>query len=233
MCGRTSLAVDPAVLSRRFDAEPGPDVDVQKRYNIAPGDDLLAVQNDAPEAFDLLEWGFVPSWADDPDDGPTPINARSETVAEKPMFREAFEQRRCLIPADGFYEWAGTRGSKQPYRIERVDREPYAYAGLWETWNPPNSGDPRVTCTILTTDANDVVAEVHDRMPVMLEPDDEATWLDGGSVDELQAVCDPYPADELRAYPVSKRVNDPRNDSPDLLEERDIGQQSGLEEFGA
>ncbi len=232
MCGRTSLAIDPDVLKRRFDAQPGPDVDIPMRNNIAPGEDLVAIQNDAPEEFDLLEWGFIPEWADDPKDVPTPINARSETAAEKPMFREAFAKRRCLIPADGFYEWAGTRGSKQPYRIERVDREPYAYAGLWETWTPAD-GDMRVTCTILTTEANDVVGDIHDRMPVMLEPDEESTWLNGAGVDELQAVCDPYPAEEMRAYPVSKRVNNPQNDSADLLEEIDIGEQSGLEEFGS
>lgn len=231
MCGRTSLSVPVDVLTRRFNAQPRSGVEIHPRYNIAPGEDLVAVQNDAPAEFDMLEWGFIPEWADDPDDVPTPINARSETAAEKPMFREAFEERRCLIPADGFYEWAGSRGSKQPYRIERVDRAPYAYAGLWETWTPPE-GAPRVTCTILTTEANAVVDDIHDRMPVILEREEEATWLNGG-VDELQSLCDPYPAAELRAYPVSKRVNNPQNDSPDLLAEIDIGEQSGLDEFGS
>ncbi len=232
MCGRTSLAVDIGWLANRFGALPGDGVEIPQRYNIAPGEDLVVVQNDAPEEIDMIEWGFIPQWADDPDDVPTPINARSETVAEKSMFREAFEQRRCLILADGFYEWAGRRGSKQPYRVERVDREPYAYAGLWESWIPP-SGDARVTCTILTTEANEVVGEIHDRMPVILETADESVWLNGGSVDELQNVCDPYPSEDMRAYPVSKRVNNPENDSPDLLEDIDIGQQSGLDEFGS
>jgi len=217
---------------RRFDAEPRPGSEIPMRYNIAPGEELVAVQNDAPVEFGLLQWGLVPHWADDPDDVPNPINARSETAAEKPMFREAFEERRCLIPADGFYEWSESRGSKQPHRIERVDREPYAYAGLWDTWTASN-GDVRATCTILTTDANDVVGEIHDRMPVMLEPKEEATWLNGAGVDELQAVCDPYPAEEMHAYPVSKRVNNPQNDSPELLKEIDIGEQSGLDEFGS
>jgi len=232
MCGRTSLAVAPDILKRRFDAQPGPGVEIPQRYNIAPGEELVAIQNDAPEEFDLLQWGLLPHWADDPDDVPNPINARSETVAEKPMFREAFKQRRCLIPADGFYEWKGSRGSKHPYRIERVDREPYAYAGLWDSWVSA-SGETRATCTILTTDANDVVGEIHDRMPVMLEPSEEATWLNGGGLDELLSLCDPYPDDELRAYPVSKRVNNPQYDSADLLEEIDIGEQSGLDEFGS
>ncbi|QLG28940.1 SOS response-associated peptidase [Halorarum halophilum] len=231
MCGRTSLAIDPAVLMERFDATPAEDVTIRPRYNIAPRDELLAVQNDAPQEFDLLEWGFLPQWADDPEDVPRPINARSETVAEKSMFREAFEQRRCLLPADGFYEWKGTRGSKQPYRIERPDRSPYAYAGLWETWTSAE-GDPRVTCTILTTEANEVVEPIHDRMPVILEQQHEETWLSGGSKDELQSVLKPYPSDKLHAYPVSKRVNSPGNDSAELLDEIDIGEQSGLGEFG-
>ncbi|QLG28173.1 SOS response-associated peptidase [Halorarum halophilum] len=230
MCGRTSLAIDLTVLTERFDAHPAAGVTIRPRYNIAPRDDLLAIQNDAPAEFDLLEWGFIPQWADDPEEGPQPINARSETVTEKPMFREAFESRRCLIPADGFYEWTGTRGSKQPYRIERPDRSPFAYAGLWETWTPAE-GEPRVTCTILTTDANEVVAPIHDRMPVILEEQHEETWLTGGSPDKLQSVLTPYPSEELHAYPVSTRVNSPRNDSADLLEALDIGDQSGLGDF--
>jgi len=232
MCGRSSLSITVDVLTTRFDAMPAPGVEIQPRHNIAPGQDLAAVQNDAPEEIDMLEWGFIPHWADDPDDVPNPINARSETAHEKPMFKEAFEKRRCLILADGFYEWAGRRGSKQPYRIERVDRDPYAYAGLWETWVAAD-GSSRATCTILTTDANDVVEDIHDRMPVMLEPEEEKIWLNGGGVDELQALCDPYPAEELQAYPVSKRVNNPQYDSPDLLEEVDIDEQAGLDEFGS
>lgn len=231
MCGRTSLAVDPEALRTRFDVEV-PD-DIPRRYNIAPGDDLVAIRNDATESVDVLEWGFIPSWADDPNDVPTPINARSETVAEKSMFRDAFEERRCLILADGFYEWQGSRGSKQPYRIQRADGEPYAYAGLWETWTPPSGGVQRVTCTILTTEANDVVAGIHDRMPVMLEADEESAWVGGADVAELQAMLDPYPESLLKAYPVSKAVNDPDNDSVALLEEIDIGEQSGLSEFGS
>ncbi|QLG63606.1 SOS response-associated peptidase [Halorarum salinum] len=230
MCGRTSLAVDLAVLEERFDARPAEGVTIRPRYNVAPRDDLLVVRNDVPHEFDLLEWGLLPQWADDPEDVPRPINARSETVAEKPMFRDAFESRRCLVPADRFYEWQGTRGSKQPYRIERPDRSPFAYAGLWETWTPAE-GDPRVTCTVLTTDANEVVEPIHDRMPVILEEGNEERWLSEESPDELRSVLKPYPSDELHAYPVSKRVDDPGNDSADLLEEVDVGDQSGLGDF--
>lgn len=244
MCGRTSLFHDTPYLEERFDARAV--ADIPERYNIAPGQDLAVVGDEAPDEIDLFEWGFVPHWADDPADVPSPINARSETAHEKPMFRDAFAERRCLVLADGFYEWKGRRGSKQPYRVERVDGEPYAYAGLWEAWSPTegdaaadggqllsDGGDEtRVTCTILTCDANQVVSDIHDRMPVMLEPEHESRWLDGGDQEELQSVLKPYPDEELRAYPVSKRVNDPSNDSPKVLEEIDIGEQSGLGDFG-
>jgi putative SOS response-associated peptidase YedK len=228
MCGRTSLAVDPAVLEELFDVHVG--VDYRPRYNIAPSDDLLAVRNDDPGEATLLEWGFVPHWVDDPSDAPTPINARSETVHEKRLFEESFRERRCVVFADGFYEWQGQRGNKQPYRIERRDREPFTFAGLWDVWEPADA-PTRATCTILTTDANAVVGEVHDRMPVMLERGEESTWLSGDGPMAWRSVLDAYPDDLLRAYPVSKRVNSPANDDASLLEEVDIGSQSGLDEF--
>lgn len=240
------------LLRSRFGADPTRVAeDYVPRYNIAPSPGLLVVTNDAPETMDVFDWGFVPEWADDPDDVPTPINARSETASEKPMFRDAFEHRRCLVLADGFYEWQGARGSKQPYRICRRDREPFAFAGLWSHWTPredaaadggrtTDSADEDVavdggvgerwTTTILTTDANDVVEPIHSRMPVILEPDDEGTWLTGTTV-EAASVLDPHPADPLEAYPVSKRVNDPSNDDESILDEVDIGTQSGLDEF--
>lgn len=228
MCGRISFAVDPNVLGSLYDVHIG--VDYRPRYNVAPSDDLLAVRNDAPREATLLTWGFVPHWVDDPADAPTPINARSETVHEKRMFAEAFRERRCAIFADGFYEWEGKRGSKQPYRVERRDREPFTFAGLWDVWEPAD-GPTRRTCTVLTTEANDVVGEVHDRMPVMLERGEEATWLGGDGPMAWRSVLDPYPDDPLRVYPISKRVNDPSNDDPSLLEEVDADEQAGLDEF--
>lgn len=230
MCGRTSLFVPQSVLEDQFDAtavEP-----ITPRYNIAPGDELATIQNDASDEIDLLEWGLLPSWVDDPSNSPKPINARAETVAEKPMFRDAFEKRRCLILADGFYEWKGQRGSKQPYRITRTDDRPFAFAGLWEQYEE-SSGETLETVTIITTDANEVVANVHDRMPVMLEESDEETWLTGSDEEVLQGVLDPYPANQLRAYPVSKRVNNPANDSAEVIEEIDIGEQVGFDEFAS
>ncbi|WP_435181438.1 SOS response-associated peptidase [Halorussus sp. AFM4] len=228
MCGRTSLFVPQSILEDRFDAtavEP-----ITPRYNIAPSDTLATITNDASDEITQFEWGLLPSWVDDPEDSPTPINARAETVADKPMFRDAFEKRRCLILADGFYEWKGQHGSKQPYRITRVDDQPFAFAGLWETWGESQE-DVRETVTIITTDANDVVEPIHDRMPVMLERSDEETWLTADDPDELQSVLDPYTPDTLRAYPVSKRVNNPANESAEVIEEIDIGKQVGFDEF--
>ena len=228
MCGRTSLFVPQSVLEERFEAvalEPIP-----PRYNIPPGDDLAVVKNDAPEAIDLLEWGLLPHWVDDPDDWPMPINARSETVADKPAFREAFARRRCLVLADGFYEWGGERGHKQPFRVTRTDDQPFAMAGLWESWG--DNGAQRETVTILTTDSNETIAPIHDRMPVMLEPAEEADWLAAEDHESLLTQLDPYPDEITRAYPISTAVNDPSNDSPDVIEPVERDHQSGLGEFG-
>lgn len=229
MCGRTSLYAALGLLEDRFDARA--DFAYEPRYNIAPSQDLAVIRNTTPETITQQNWGLLPSWADDPEDAPRPINARAETVAEKPMFRSAFEDRRCLVLADGFYEWQGERGSKQPYRVVREDLEPFAFAGLWERWEGNGDNDDVLeTVTIITTEANEVVEPVHDRMPVMLDRGDEEIWLNGGDAETLQDVLDPYPAAELRAYPVSKRVNDPSFDDPEVVV--DIGEQRGLDEFG-
>lgn len=225
MCGRTSLFVPQSVLEERFDAtavKPIP-----PRYNIAPRDDLACITNDSPAEIDTLEWGLVPHWVDNPAAFSRPINARIETVAEKPSFREAIRKRRCLVLADGFYEWKGTRRSKEPYRITRVDGDPFAMAGLWEEWS--SNGQALRTVTILTTDANDVIAPIHHRMPVMLVETDERDWLETQEITPTD-FTEVYPTDELRAYPVSRAVNDPVNDSPEVVQERgDV--QSGLGDF--
>lgn len=238
MCGRFSLFVPPSVLEERFDAEAAEPL--VPRYNVAPGDDVAAIRNADQGSIDALEWGLLPSWVDDPEDFPKPINARAETLGEKPSFRDAFAERRCLVLADGFYEWKGARGAKQPYRIARVDDEPFAFAGLWETWGANGEGtrgggtddDTLRTVTIVTTDANETVGAIHDRMPVILEPEEERRWLSASDPADLHAVLDPYPDDGLEAYPVSKAVNDPANDSPDVIEPVDVGEQSGLGDFG-
>lgn len=228
MCGRTSLFVPQSVLEDRFNATA---VDpITPRYNIAPGDDLASIANETPEEIRLRGWGLIPHWVDDPSEWPDPINARAETVSEKPAFRDAFHHRRCLVLADGFYEWGGERGHKQPYRITRPDEEPFAMAGLWEEWEA--NGTERETLTIITTDANEAIAPIHDRMPVILEPDEEALWLNDADEGELRSLLDPFPTDLTTVSPISTAVNDPANDSPEVIEPVDRGTQSGLSEFG-
>ena len=229
MCGRTTLYTPRSELESRFDAHFVRD-DYEPRYNIAPGDDLAVITNDAAEEIDLFRWGLVPHWVDDPDDWSKPINARAETVREKSSFSGAFESRRCLVLSDGFYEWKGERGSKQPYRVALEDNEPFAFAGLWERWG--SNGDALTTCTIITTEANDIVEPVHDRMPVILDSDEERDWLAVNDEEELQSFLNPYGGDDLVTYPITKRVNDPAFDDPEVLvEAEDVGEQSGLEEF--
>ncbi|MDZ7701684.1 MAG: SOS response-associated peptidase [Halobacteriales archaeon] len=227
MCGRFSLFVPQPDVERRFEASATRPLG--ERYNIAPRTDVPVVRADEPDVIDQIRWGLRPGWVDDPGEWPHPINARAETVEEKPSFREAAAERRCLVLADGYYEWTGTRGSKQPYRIA-MGGEPFAFAGLWDAWR--SNGDALRTVAIVTTAANETVGEVHDRMPVVLEPDEEAAWLAADDPDERAALLDPYPDDGgLEVYPVSRAVNDPANDRPSLVEPIDIGEQAGLEEF--
>src|SRR6185312_4850203 len=180
MCGRYTLATpDPRDIRARFPI--GEDVEVRQRYNVAPGDDVLAVTTDkegAPRG-QLLRWGLVPSWSKSADTGLKMINARVETVAERPAFKRAFEQYRCLIIADGFYEWRKPDEShprKQPFHITREDHGLFAFAGLWSIWYAPDDTKLR-SCTILTTRANDAIVSLHDRMPVILQPEHERAWL--------------------------------------------------------
>jgi putative SOS response-associated peptidase YedK len=225
MCGRYSLFTPPEQLETRFDAELA--FEFEPRYNAAPSQSLPVVTDESSEKITRLEWGLVPRWADDRNDGH--INARAETVREKPAFAGAYENRRCLVPADGFYEWADAGDGKRPYRVAFEDDRPFAMAGLWERWTPateqtglgdfgggrPESDpDPVETFTIVTTEPNEVVEPLHHRMAVILAPDEETAWLAGEDVP-----LEPAPADELRSYPVSTAVNDPSNDAPELVRE--------------
>jgi len=222
MCGRFSLFVPPAVLGERFDADPNGHIEA--RYNIAPGDDVATISNSQPEVIDTFQWGLVPDWADE--DWTPQINARAETVAEKPAFRDAFAERRCVVLADGFYEWQSGRAAKQPYRIQRADGDPFAFAGLWADRGGTS------TVAIVTTAANEVVEPVHDRMPVMLEPGEERRWLAADDETAHRRLLDPFPATQTEAYPVSTAVNDPQNDSPTVVERVAVDEQAGLDEFG-
>jgi putative SOS response-associated peptidase YedK len=181
-------------------------------FNIAPTSDVVVVRNGAEvRELTLMRWGLIPSWTKDIKKAPLLNNARAETVAEKPSFRSAFKKRRCLIPADGFYEWVDGTKPKQPYYFRRADERPLAFAGLWESWNDIES------CTIITTDANSLMAPVHHRMPVILAPNDYAEWLDPAA-EELGRLLTPCPADELVAYPVSTLVNNARNETPECID---------------
>jgi putative SOS response-associated peptidase YedK len=217
MCGRFTLRAPAERVKREFRLEEAPSVEA--RYNIAPTQSVLAVRraSDEREAV-LLRWGLIPSWAKDGSMGAKLINARSETVEEKPSFREAFKRRRCIIPADGFYEWQRTGGRKQPYYFRLKDDRLFGFAGLWETWRTPD-GESLATCSILTTEANEVLSTAHDRMPVILRPETYDLWLeDDERLQELRKeLLRPYPASEMTAYPVSASVNSPQHQGEELV----------------
>jgi putative SOS response-associated peptidase YedK len=216
MCGRFTITATPAQLQQAF---PGIAVPAQMtpHYNIAPTQPIAVVPNDGRNAVDFFVWGLIPSWAKDPSIGNNLINARAETLADKPSFRTAYKRRRCLILADGFYEWKknpGQRG-KTPHYITLKDRQPFAMAGLWEQWFSPDGSEVK-SATIITTEPNELMAQLHNRMPVILSPNDYALWLDPGehAPADLQSLLVPYAAREMVFYPVSTMVNSPANDVP-------------------
>ncbi len=224
MCGRYSLGAPLIDLVDIFDV-PLPEFEHPPRFNIAPTQDAPVVAvGGRGRRMGLLRWGLVPSWAKEPGLGSRLINARSETVAEKPAFKGAFQRRRCLVPADGYFEWrkgapdTPGSGAKTPFWIHREERLPMAFAGLWEKWEP-RQGPPLHTFAILTTEATAAFQDIHPRMPVILPQGEWARWLDPGAVaEELLPMLRPYPGDDLRAYPVSTLVNSPRNDLPACVE---------------
>lgn len=220
MCGRYTLSVTDDILEQHFALTAPPPR--TPRYNIAPSQMVLAIRlnpTSAQREWALLRWGLIPSWTHDRTPRLSTINAKAETVAVKPAFRSAFKHRRCLIPADGFYEWRPTGQQKQPMYIHLRARRPFAFAGLWERWDPPED-TPIESCTILTTESNALIHAIHNRMPVILPPERYAGWLDPTSppTDLLQGLLTPYPAEEMDAYPVSTLVNSPHTDTPRCLE---------------
>jgi putative SOS response-associated peptidase YedK len=218
MCGRYTLTTSVERLAAEFGFGAS-SVELPPNYNVAPTQEVAAVLSEGGDRrLELLRWGLIPSWADDPGIGSRMINARSETAPEKPSFRRAFRERRCLIPADGFYEWKRTNGAKQPYYIRMQEGRPFAFAGLWESWS--NDGGPEIrSCTILTTGPNALVGGIHDRMPVILPAGSYDAWLDPeAEKEELAPLLAPYPEDEMEAYPVSRFVNSPSNNDPRCIE---------------
>ena len=220
MCGRFTQTATPKVIAEQFDLDEFPLF--PPRYNIAPSQHVAAIRLNpevAKRECVALRWGLIPSWAKDLKIGNQCINAKAETVAEKPAFRAAFKKRRCLVMADGFYEWQLQGKHKQPMWIGLRDRRPFAFAGLWEHWSPTD-GEPIESCTIITTQPNALMESIHTRMPVILDTKDYAAWLDPAfqHVDILNALLRPFPAKHMTAFPVSTLVNNPRHDAPQCLE---------------
>ena len=217
MCGRFVLTADGKAIQQQFNLESVPTNQVP-RYNIAPSQPVLAIANDDPDHATFFQWGLIPSWAKDPKIGYKMINARGETAHEKPAFRSAFKRRRCLIPANGFYEWTKRGKSKAPMFVHLTDQSLFAFAGLWETWHSAE-GDEIRTCTILTTEPNDLVSPLHNRMAVILHEDDYDTWLSPDELgpEVLMPLIRPYEADRMDVYEVSQLVNSPVNDLPECI----------------
>lgn len=219
MCGRFTLTVDPAVLQDQFGDYIFPP-QFAPRFNIAPSQPVLVIPNDAHKKANFFLWGLIPTWAKDPAIANRLINARGETLAEKPSFRGSYKYKRCLILADGFFEWQvqpGTK-SKTPYFIHMKDRQPFAFAGLWDEWHGPDGSQVR-TCTIITTSPNDLMVPLHNRMPAIIPRNAYAQWLDRSpqTPESLQPLIKPYPSDEMTAHPVSTLVNNPANDRAECI----------------
>ena len=218
MCGRFILLTDLSVIVESFGIG-----EVAAEYkpgsNISPGQQISAViRNEDVNKLVDFRWGLIPSWAKDPSIGNKMFNARAETIAEKPSFREAFKRRRCLIVADGFYEWQKSEKGKKPFHFSLRSAGPFGFAGLYETWMSPENR-PVKTCTIITTDANDLLKPIHDRMPVILSPDYYDAWMNTKetSTSRLKSLLIPYASDRMKAYPISTLINSPKNDSRELI----------------
>lgn len=220
LCGRFTLIATPEEIAERFHVDLSFFDQYEKSYNIAPSQKVFAIINDGKKnRAGLLRWGLIPPWAKDEKIGFKMINARSETLAEKPSFRHAFKKQRCLIIADSFYEWKKVGDTKQPMRISLKDGRLFAMAGLWERWQAPTD-EMIYTCTIVTTKANPLIEHIHERMPVILEKEDEQLWLDRNNQDVhlLQSLLKPYSENEMETYPVSHLVNSAKNNSPECIQ---------------
>jgi putative SOS response-associated peptidase YedK len=224
MCGRYTITSNAEQLAARFgaapaDAEGGAAMGaaLEPRFNAAPTQTLPVILNQAPEQIQLLRWGLVPRWAKDASGGAKMINVRAETVEEKPSFRDAVRKRRCLVLADSFYEWQQTPAGKVPMRIMLASGEPFAFAGIWELWRDPQ-GELLRSFAIITTAPNPLVAPIHNRMPAILRPEHERLWLDDNpDATPWREVLGPFPAEAMVAYPVSRLVNSPANDTPAVI----------------
>ncbi|WP_009633080.1 SOS response-associated peptidase [Synechocystis sp. PCC 7509] len=218
MCGRFTLSQPIDAIASAFNLRQVPPL--EPRYNIAPTQLVPAILQPSAQnekQLQMLRWGLIPSWAKEPNIGVKLINARAETVSEKPSFKAAFKRRRCLIVADGFYEWQRQEGKKQPYYFRLKNLQAFAFAGLWEHWLSPDA-QTITSCTILTTEANDVLRPIHDRMPVIIDPKDYLLWLNPAiQTEQLLPLLRPYQADLMTSYAVSNKVNSPKNNTPECI----------------
>ena len=217
MCSRVTLRSERDRILREFGIEQLT-FDYKPRYNISPTENLLVLsEREGQPRLAMLRWGLVPSWAEDPSIGNKLINARAETLAEKPSFRDAYKKRRCLILVDGFFEWQQVDRRRLPSYIHQTDDRPMSFAGLWETWN--KGDEPLATCTIVTTGPNELVAPLHNRMPAIIPPEERDAWLDSDTPPEIiRSLLRPYEGGDLEAYRVSVKVNTPGYDAPDCIE---------------
>jgi putative SOS response-associated peptidase YedK len=226
MCGRYTLTASPQAVQDAFNLAETPDL--TPRFNIAPTQLVPIITGEARDTLTWVKWGLIPSWSKDASGASQLINARAETIEEKPSFRSAFKKRRCLVPADGFYEWRKDGDKKKPQYIVLDEREVFAFAGLWETWRNP-AGETVYSCTIITGDPNEIVKPLHHRMAVILQEDMYKDWLDEDTpLPVLKNMLTPYPAEKMKTYEVSTVVNNARVDSPDLLEPNSPPQQTPL-----
>jgi putative SOS response-associated peptidase YedK len=218
MCGRFTLTVDINAIGKAFNVSVPPSLQSAPRYNIAPTQNVVSILSNGTAQLDLLRWGLIPSWSKDESIGSKMINARAETLAEKPSFKRLLNAKRCLVVADGFYEWRKEQGGKTPMYITLKEHEMFAIAGLWDTWRSPD-GEQIRTCTLITTQPNELVASIHNRMPVILSNEAQKAWLDPSFHDEhvLSSLLVSYPAEEMSAHPVSRLVNNPHYDSAELI----------------
>lgn len=219
MCGRYTITINADTVREDLGIAQMP-VDYHERYNVAPTQPVAVVADGESRKAEWMRWGLIPFWAKDPSIGSRLINARAETLNEKPAFKNALAKRRCLVLADGFYEWqkgAGAKGRAQPFLFKLENDKPFAFAGLWEFWKTPD-GETLNTCTIITTNANELVKPVHERMPVMLSGDAMWAWLAQESTQDHLALLKPYDADAMKAYPVSTQVNRTELDVPELVQ---------------
>ena len=224
MCGRFTQSQSIPAIAEEFGAKQVTG-DLAPSYNIAPTQKVAVIITDGVKQIVPVRWGLVPSWAKDPSIGSKMINARAETITEKASYKNAFKKRRCLVVADGFYEWQDTAGIRRPMYIRLKSGKPFGFAGLYEVWKSPE-GEEVTTCTIITTEANELMKPIHERMPVIIPKEHQDEWLDPTIQDQVHLLdmLKPNPAGEMEAYPVSKRVNSPRNNSPECIKRLEIGE---------